>query len=302
MDIAATNSSETSNGNASARSALVHDLSFWDRRASSFTAYSAVTGYAERFLRIIAPDPQWTVLDMACGGGTLAVPMAGMVKGITAVDFSATMLALLKMRCWEKGIANVRPILGRWEDDWEELGIGLHDVAIASRSLLADDARASVDKLHSAARKRVYISTMVDSGSFDRPMFEATGRKFNMGPDYIHFYYLLYDMGIHANVAFIPEYHANAWGSHEEALEDQRWMFHNLASEEEERVKIYLREHLSFVNGRWRLSYERLCLWAVIWWEKQGAGQDAKDADKPDNAGRLKGGEFKCKETWGKPA
>jgi SAM-dependent methyltransferase len=268
METAANSPAESADGIVSTRSAPVHDPSFWDKRASSFTAYAAVTGYAERFLRIITPDPGWTVLDMACGGGTLAVPMANMVKGITAVDFSATMLALLKMRCWEKGITNVRPILGRWEDDWEELGIGMHDVAIASRSLMVDDARASIGKLQNAARKRVYISTMVDSGPFDRPMFEATGRKFNMGPDYIHYYNLLYDMGIHANVAFIPENHANDWASHEEALDDQRWMFHNFTSEEEERVKIYLQEQLSFVNGRWRLPYERLCLWAVIWWQK----------------------------------
>lgn len=268
MDLTANIPDKSSSDRGIVRSVPVHDPSFWDKRASSFTAYASKTGYGERFLRIIAPDPGWTVLDMACGGGTLAVPMANMVKGITAVDFSATMLALLKMRCWEKGIANVRPILGRWEDDWEELGIGMHDVAIASRSLLADDARASINKLQNAARKRVYISTMVDAGPFDRPMFEATGRKFNMGPDYIHFYNLLYDMGIHANVAFIPENHSNAWESHEKALEDQRWMFNNLTPDEEERVKTYLQEHLSFVDGRWRLPYERLCLWALMWWQK----------------------------------
>jgi hypothetical protein len=88
-----------------------------------------------------------------------------------------------------------------------------------------------------------------------------------MGPDYIHYYNLLYDMGINANVAFIPEKHANAWVSHEEALEDQRWMFNDLTQDEEEMVKMYLQGHLSFVNGQWRLPYERLCLWAVIWWE-----------------------------------
>jgi SAM-dependent methyltransferase len=269
MDMTATIPGESACDNVTVRSSPVNDPSFWDDRASSFMEYAVWTGYAEKFLEIIDPRPDWTVLDMACGGGTLAVPMSGLVKEITAVDFSANMLAVLKRRCREQGITNVRMIKGRWEDDWEALGIGVHDVAVASRSLLADDPRDSIIKLQNAARKHVFISTMVDAGPFDRSMFEATGRKFDMGPDYIYYYNLLYKIGIHANVAFIPEYHADNWASREQALEDQRWMFNNLTGEEEEKVRMYLEENLHFERGRWRLPYERRCLWAVMWWKKK---------------------------------
>jgi SAM-dependent methyltransferase len=268
MDEAASISNEPGGNLSEVRSSPVHDPSFWDKRASSFTGYAAGTGYAEKFLKIMDIDPDWTVLDMACAGGTLAIPLAGRVKRITAVDFSRNMLSVLKWRCLENDITNVDVIHGCWEDDWDALGIGAHDVAIASRSLLSEDVRGSIVKLQNVAGKWVFISTHVGSGPFDRRVFEATGREFNMGPDYIYYYNLLYDMGIRANMAFIPEYHANDWACHEEALDDQRWMFDNLTGEEEEKVRIYLKERLSFVNGRWRLPYERLCLWAVMWWKK----------------------------------
>lgn len=80
-------------------------------------------------------------------------------------------------------------------------------------------------------------------------------------------------MGITANVTFIPEEHRNRWDSHEEAFEDHRWMFHNRLTEDEETaVRRYLYEHLVKVNGMWKLSYSRKCLWALMWWKKENGG------------------------------
>jgi hypothetical protein len=59
------------------------------------------------------------------------------------------------------------------------------------------------------------------------------------------------------------------WKTQEEALEDQRWMFYNMTSEEEEKVKLYLDRHLIYQNGQWQLPYERKCRWAVMWWTKE---------------------------------
>lgn len=251
------------------RSSPSRDQSFWDRRAASFAEYATGTGYAERFLKLMNVDPDWTVLDMACGGGTLAVPLAGKVKEITAVDFSENMLRILEKRCGEKGITNVRTVHGRWEDDWDELGIGRHDVAIASRSLLADDVHASLAKLNAAAGIQVFISTAVGDGPFDRRLFEAAGRAFTRGPDYIYYYNLLHRMGIQTNVAFVREDHETSWKTFNDALDAQRWMFGNLTESEEDRIKDYLLENLLYTGGLWRLPYERSCRWAVMWWDKE---------------------------------
>ncbi len=262
--------SDKENGElCSFRTAPSPDRSFWDRRASSFAEYAPCTGYAERFLEIMNIDPDWTVLDMACGGGTLAIPLAGKVKEITAVDFSENMLRILEKRCRNSGINNIRTVHGRWEDDWDELGIGPHDVAIASRSLLDDDVCASIAKLNAVAGKQVFISTAVGDGPFDRRLFEAVGRALTKHPDYIYYYNLLHRMGIQTNVAFVREDHVNAWETFNEALDAQRWMFGNLTESEEDRIKDYMLENLLYTGAMWRLPYERTCSWAVMWWDKE---------------------------------
>lgn len=250
------------------RSMPVDRRDFWDGRAREFSKYAATTGYPEEFIRILKPRMKWSVLDMACGGGTIAIPLSGRVKSITAVDFSRQMLDIVNWRCRIGHIDNVKTLQGRWEDDWDHLGIGSYDVAIASRSLIGDDAKSLIQKLDRAAREAVYISVAVGAGPFDKPLFESSGRKFNMGQDYIHYYSILHEMGIQANVAFIPERHRSQWDSLEEALEDQRWMFHGMTLEEEDRVRAYLKRHLVKVMGRWRLPYARQCRWAVMWWQK----------------------------------
>jgi SAM-dependent methyltransferase len=250
------------------RYAAVRELYFREGRVSGFSENSEWTGYATGLLKIVNVEPYWTVLDLACADGTLTIPLAGQAKRVTAVDYSENMLEVLKKRCSEKGLMNVRAIHGRWEDDWDTLGVGMHDVAIASWSIRADDLLDLAVKMNRIARKRVYISMAVGDGPFDRKLYEATGRKLNMGPSYTYIYYnvLHENMGILADIAFVREVCNNDWGSREEAVENQRWMFRDLTADEEEKLRVYLDNHLTYVSGRWRLSYEKECMWAVMSW------------------------------------
>lgn len=270
MNLMGDNKPHTTSEINAEKSVPVDRRDFWDGRAQEFSEYAASTGYPEAFIRILQPSKSWTVLDMGCGGGTITIPLAKKVKSITAVDFSKRMLEIVDQRCRRGSITNVRTIQGRWEDDWDRLKIGVHDVAVASRSLINVDVRSSIAKLNGVAKRAVYISTIVGSGPFDKQLFESTGRKFNMGPDYITYYNLLYEMGIMASVAFIPEPHRNQWGSYEEAFEDQRWMFHGMTEEEEDKVRAYLKRNLMSVKGRLQLPYSRHCHWAVMYWTKNG--------------------------------
>jgi 2-polyprenyl-3-methyl-5-hydroxy-6-metoxy-1,4-benzoquinol methylase len=111
------------------------DKEFRENRARSFAGYAVQTRYAEGFLKLMDLKPEWTVFDMACGGGTIAVPLAAKVKSVTAVDFSRNMLSILDRRCRVGVITNIDMILGRWEDDWEALGTVKHDIAITARSI-----------------------------------------------------------------------------------------------------------------------------------------------------------------------
>ena len=253
------------------RTARTRDEQFWNERAPSFAKAASETDFAAEFLAVMKPQPHWRVLDMACGGGTLALPLAGHVESITAVDFSARMLAILEEQCRERGIANIRTIRGRWEDNWDKLGIGPQDVAIASRALVSDDLRGSILKLDRIARERVYLVSTVGDGPYDRLMFEAIGRPLDSGPDYIYVYNLLYQMGIFAEITFIRNPNNKTFADPDEALRSSLWMFGSLDRREEELLRSFLAKKLVDCGGRWALPYPRMVRWAVISWPKRYA-------------------------------
>lgn len=242
---------------------------FWDGRSRSFAKHVTRTGYAERFLKIMTPEPEWTVLDMGCGAGTLALPLAEKVKSITAVDFSEKMLSILQEECKERNINNIDTIHASWEDDWTDVGLGQYDVTIASRSLVVDDLKGTIAKLHNAARKKVFIVTVVGDGPHDRQAYEAVGRDLQVGPDYIYNYNVLYQMGIYARVDFIVQQVRDTYGDREGAMDSVRWMFPELSGDEEKKLDAYMDEHLICLDSQWMLDYAKTVRWAVLWWEKE---------------------------------
>ncbi|MCL2025272.1 MAG: methyltransferase domain-containing protein [Leptospirales bacterium] len=241
---------------------------FWDMRAPSFAKHADETGYADAFLDIIKPESGMTVFDMGCGGGTLAVPLSGMVREVTAADFSPNMLAIVKDKMSAFNIRNINPVKLSWEDDWTSAGIGVHDIAIASRSMSVENIKEAVTKLSGAASKRVYISTVVGDGPHDRILYEAVGREIFPSVDYIYTYNILYQMGIHANVSFISGNDVKSYDTFDEALASTHWMFQDMTPEEEAKLNAFMKAHLVEKNGRWQKDYVANYKWAVIWWDK----------------------------------
>lgn len=242
----------------------------WDHRAEGFAERNINSFYADQFIRLIKPDPDWTVLDIGCGPGTLAIPLARRVKTVTAVDFSTDMLKQLQQRAAIEKISTINTIQGAWEDDWRQLDIKPHDVAVASRSLSVDDLKEALTKLNDWAIKTVFISDRVGPGPFDPDIFEAIGREFTPGPDYIYTVNLLYQMGIHAHVDFITLENTKTYGSPQKALESCGWMFDNMTAQEEKKLKIYVEDHLLQIdNANWQLKRRVPPKWALIWWHKE---------------------------------
>lgn len=242
---------------------------YWDRRAPSFGERDLDSAYARAFLQALDPRPGWTVLDMGCGSGALAIPLAASVTRVTAVDFSEGMLRELARCARERGVTNVTTVLGAWEDDWEALGLGVHDVAIASRSLVVEDLEAALRKLDAAARHRVLITSIVGDGPRDRRALEAVGRTFRRGPDYIYVVNLLHQMGIHAAVSFLDTEREWSFASREEARTFYATYLENLDPVEEARLEAYLDRELVPARGRWTLRHPDLIRWALISWEKR---------------------------------
>ncbi len=242
---------------------------FWDRRAPEFCCrQKAKNEYESDFLQLMRLQPEWSVLDVGCGSGTLAIPLAQRVKTVTALDFSSEMLNLVAQRCGDLGLTNVQPVLGRWEDDWSQLGIATHDVAISSRSLAVSDLRGALIKLDQAARHQVYLSAVVGDGPFDRRIFDVLQRPLLHGPDYLYIYNTLHELGIYANISFIVNQVWKSYDSVAEAIQSTGWMVPDVTTVEEARLQDYFSRELEPWLGKWRLPQPRTIRWAVIHWNK----------------------------------
>lgn len=243
----------------------------WDQRAAGFAARNIDSPYVTQFLGKIPLDRNWSVLDVGCGPGTLSLPLAHEVRRVTALDFSAAMLAELRQRAETMGIENLTAIQAAWEDDWEALRIAPHDVAIASRSLSVDDLEGALTKLDCWGTKAVYITDRVGAGPFDPDLFAVLGRPFAPGPDYIYTVNLLYAMGIRAHVDFITLDQTRRYESPQEAIQSHAWMVDNLTPEETERLTEYVENRLRRApEGGWEFRRRVAPQWALIWWRKDG--------------------------------
>ena len=84
----------------------------WNKRAESFSKrINRVTDgregldkddYISKMLDRIEVKPEWSILDIGCGPGTLAIPLAKKAKSVTALDISSEMLKCLKSQCRKK--------------------------------------------------------------------------------------------------------------------------------------------------------------------------------------------------------
>lgn len=247
------------------------DKEFWNQRAESFIAHSNhKSDYPEQLLKIIRPEPEWNVLDVGCGPGTIAIPMAKMVAGITALDFADRMMTILKKRCAEKNISNITAVEADWQDDWQQLGIGTHDLVIASRSFTPNDMAAGISKLNRFATRQVCVTAPVGGGPLDKRILAAAGRPFQPGPDYIYILNQLHQMGIYARLDFTIHPVNRSFADHDDALEESHWMIPEMTPDEKVRLQRFFKKHLVYVKNRWILPGSPTVRWAVIRWEVSG--------------------------------
>ena len=90
----------------------------WDRRAEARSRNEKGSDYARQLLARLDLDGVETVLDVGCGSGNLALPLARRVRRVHALDFSAEMLRLLRANARAEGVRNVVAHRRAWTDDW----------------------------------------------------------------------------------------------------------------------------------------------------------------------------------------
>ena len=239
----------------------------WDNKAASFARRTSSSIYADKFIDLLQPRPQWSILDVGCGPGTLTLPLSPMVRRVTGLDFSGKMLEILEQKAKKNKLKNITTCHGSWDDDWQGLQIPPHDVVIASRSLAVRDLQAALIKLSAHAREKVVITDRVKHGPFDPDAFAAIGRPLNTGPDYIYTVNLLYQMGCLPTVEYIHLEETLEYDSLAEALSGYTWMFRNLTENEGKLLKKYVASITTIAeNGTVSVHRRHVPIWAYISW------------------------------------
>jgi SAM-dependent methyltransferase len=240
----------------------------WNKRAASFAKRTADSDFSDLFIKMMAIDPSWSVLDIGCGPGTLALPLAEQGLQVTALDSSEGMLEQLQMLQSKTTEPLVIPVLASWTDSWQELGIKPHDVAIAARSLAVTNLRAGLEKLNRYATQKVFVADRVGAGPFDPDLFKAIGRDFQPGPDFIFTVNILFQMGITPRVDYLEFDQRRQFATVADAHEAVVWMVDDLTDVEQKKIKAYVTERLSENNdGTVTFTRRMPVKWAFISWD-----------------------------------
>jgi len=242
---------------------------FWNACAPSFASDPKhKSDYPEQFIKILSPEKNDSLLDVGCGTGLISIPVSSMVKKVTAIDFSEKMLEILEHDAAAKDIKNIKTGLVSIEDDWDLKGVEVHDVVIASRSLITGNLKEAMEKLNRYARKKVCISTIAGEGPFDKRIFESVGRKVTPARDYIYNLNILHQMGIYANLLFTYHPVSRTYETRQSAFDSCCELISEITDKERKKLKSWLDNVLVFEQDAWVISGSPAVRWAVIWWEK----------------------------------
>jgi SAM-dependent methyltransferase len=136
--------------------------------------------------------PEWTVLDIGCGPGTLSVPLAPKARSVTALDISTEMLKRLEINAAKAGLNNIEYINLPWQDALTGGRVGEHDVVVASRSLMSGDMKEALSSINAIARRAAYVTFPIVHLPFDWEVYRAIGREQKKHPPYVYILNMLF--------------------------------------------------------------------------------------------------------------
>jgi ubiquinone/menaquinone biosynthesis C-methylase UbiE len=239
----------------------------WDKKAEAFAGRTIDSAYVDLFLDHVDLDPGVSVLDVGCGPGTLALPIAKRVRQVTAIDYSQGMLDILNDQAAHQGIDNINTIHCSWEDNWADFGVESHDLVIASRSMNIPDLAGALQKLGRFARSAIHVAERIAPSPFDPEAFAALNRKFSSGPDYIYTVNMLYRLGIHPRIAILELERDQRFENLERAVEGYAWMFKDLQPEERQLLEKYVKNRIvKRESGQLVVSRSEPQRWALLSW------------------------------------
>jgi predicted TPR repeat methyltransferase len=225
--------------------------------------------YISKMLDRIEVKPDWTVLDIGSGPGTLAIPLAQKAKSVTALDISTEMLKRLKTNAANNKLGNIVCVNSSWQDAFENSMVGRHDVVVASRSLMSGNMQAALTSIISIAERGVYLTFPIIHLPFDWEVYKAIGREKKKHPPYVYILNMLYQMGINANVEILYSKVKAQFSGIDQAIEDIQWRTDPFTPPELVKLRAFLEKKFAEQKSAPPFIHEGKSQWALIWWQKE---------------------------------
>ncbi len=236
----------------------------WDRRAERRSQGEGDGDYTLALLARMDLTGAKTALDIGCGTGNLAIPLAKRLRKVHALDFSPEMLRFLEINRKRAGVENIQVHRLSWTDSWK--GVPAADVVVCSRAMSVEDLRGALEKMHRKAKLRCYL-TLHAGGSYLGPdVLALLDREMEPRPDYIYAVNILYQMGVKAKVDFLRSRGGLGYASAADFIGAVRWRVGELKKREEARLRKFFRSLPTEADGksRYRHDFE----WALLSWDK----------------------------------
>lgn len=248
------------------------DLHFISDRARRFKVTARPSGYAREFLDRADIRDGESVLDMECGGGNLALPLAMGGHRVVECDYSAAMLKRLRQFADGAGVGeNLTVEQVSWADDWEDLPTV--DVFIASRTLRTHDLAQTVRNMEAHTRRRCFVTVPTRlSPHHDLEMLRAIGRSDAIPGEDVYLVNLLMQMGRFPELSYIRRPYPSLGESLDEARDSYEREDGPFTPEESKRLDAFIAENYKVATDSLggtilHRSYQRDVVWAFVAWD-----------------------------------
>jgi SAM-dependent methyltransferase len=249
----------------------------WDAFAARYNGYAALQeDYTRLQVDAMKIGPGDSVADVGAGPGRITLQAAQGAGAVTAIDVSREMLGHLEANVVARGLRNVSTIHLSWDEVVPGENVPLHDIVVASRS----PAMRDLKKLDALARKYVFVMTFCGPSlkNFHDALVAGIEPKPPRGGGYrpamaghALVFNRLIDMGIEANVGYLPDGFSASWRDWDALLAHFAWL--GIPPDRVDRFRKNIEPYLTQDGSGLHLRMETRTV--VVWWKKDARLPDA---------------------------
>jgi len=205
-----------------------------------------------------------SVLEVGAGTGRWTIPLARVVRQVTALEPSAGLGAMLRANLDEAGVGNVTVV----PSGWQGADVAPHDVAVAAHSMYTSpDLTGFVRFMEAHARAACYMELRIPPA--DGVIGELSRRVHGIvhdSPNAVIAFNALYEMNICANVLIEDEARHPTSATFEEAVDRARSFLRlDGSSAHDELIRATLAERLTPTAAGYQWPDGKRS--ALLWWE-----------------------------------